>query len=534
MTAVESSDEKMPPNEAESAVSNAAATKMDPETEPLNAGATADPKVKFTGGSETVDVEKGGVAKANDVVKAALTKAELMKYATDPFWVRMRWILFVLFWIIWTGMLVGSIVIIIMAPKCPSPPPKSWWQKRPFYQVDVESFKDSNGDTKGDLNGILEKADYLDKDVGVGSICLSPIFKSSDYKDVDVKFGTLEDFKNLVDGMHKREIKVILDLFPTHTAAQTEELSITIQFWIDQGVDGFRVPTTGYTGYDLEQTLDLLQGVREVLDGGEEDAEDVILMTNVAPSEDITQFYGLNVTDQVGTLSQMPVRDKSFLPDTISAENLKTSIDGYINELPNNAWPTFSLGKHGQSRVATRTSPKLVNFLNMLLMMLPGTPITYFGEEIGMEDGSGALMKWNPEATAEAPEAPEAVAEENSPVKMYKKVSDLRDSEVLLFGTLETRVFENVFILARLKKGNPGYLLITNFGDTEKTVSVFEKEDAAPEDKNPIAIANTADKGILTICTPENPNLPIRSSINMEEIAIPPGTTYLVTFVPNY
>lgn len=224
----------------------------------------------------------------------------------------------------------------------------------------------------------------------------------------------------------------------------------------------------------------------------------------------------------------MPVRDKSFLPDIISAETLKTSIDDYINELPNNAnktaWPTFSLGKHGQSRVATRTSPKHVNFLNMLLMMLPGTPITYFGEEIGMEDGAGALMIWNPEA----------VAEENSPVKMYKQVSSLRDSEVLLFGNLETRVDENVFILARLKKGNPGYLLINNFGDTEKIVSVFEPENAAPEDKNPIAIANTAEKGILTICTPENPNLPVRSSINMEEISIPPGTTYLITFVPKF
>ena len=96
MTAEESSDEKMPPNEAESAVSNAAATKMDPETEPLNAGATDDPKVKFTGGSETVDVEKGG-SPGGDGSKAALTKAELMKYATDPFWVRLRWVRRIIF-----------------------------------------------------------------------------------------------------------------------------------------------------------------------------------------------------------------------------------------------------------------------------------------------------------------------------------------------------------------------------------------------------------------------------------------------------
>ena len=98
-------------------------------------------------------------------------------------------------------MLVVSVVIIIMAPKCPSPAPKSWWQKRPFYQIQVEAFKDSNGDTKGDLNGILEKADYLENEVGVGSIGLSPIFKSNDNKDIDETLGTLADFQNLLDGI---------------------------------------------------------------------------------------------------------------------------------------------------------------------------------------------------------------------------------------------------------------------------------------------------------------------------------------------
>ena len=89
MTAEESStaDEKMPPNEAEVAAATAA-SKMDPETEPLNAG--GDPKVKFIGGAESVDVEKGGVKADKDEVKGALTKAELMKYATDKKWVTTR------------------------------------------------------------------------------------------------------------------------------------------------------------------------------------------------------------------------------------------------------------------------------------------------------------------------------------------------------------------------------------------------------------------------------------------------------------
>jgi len=514
MTAEESSDEKMPPNEAESAVSNAAATKMDPETEPLNAGATADPKVKFTGGSETVDVEKGGLT-GDDGVKPALTKAELMKYAADPFWVRLRWILFVLFWVGWTGMLVTSIVIIIMAPKCPSPAPKSWWQKRPFYQINVEFFKDSNANQIGDLNGILEKAAYLDNDLGVGSIGLSPIFKASDYKDVDEKFGTLDDFQKLVDGMHDREIKVVLDLFPSHTAEQTKELTAVMQFWIDKGVDGFRVPTSGYISNDLDETLALLQEFRTVLDGDEENPDSKILMANVAPSSDIGIFYGNNVTDQVGSLSQMPVSDESFLPDAINAANLKTSIEEYINKLPEDAWPNFSLGKHGKS-----PNPKLVDALNILLMMLPGTPITYYGEE----NGSGGAMKWDTEAAAE----------ENSHIKIYHQASSLRDDEALLFGSLEMRVEGEVFVLARLKKGNPGYLLVTNFGSTDSTVSVMKSE--SEEAKNPMEIPNMADKGIITIGAPKNPEgiQVVGVSVNMADISIPPETTYLITFVPDF
>ena len=149
-----------------------------------------------------------------------------------------------LFWFCWTAMLVASIVIIIQAPKCPSPAPKNWWQKRPFYQISVKSFKDSNSDGNGDLNGVLEKADYLANTVGVGSIGLSPIMKDGDYQNVDESLGTLEDFKKLVAGMHEHEIKVILELPSENSVEQTNALPDTLKFWLDLGVDGFRVSGT--------------------------------------------------------------------------------------------------------------------------------------------------------------------------------------------------------------------------------------------------------------------------------------------------
>jgi len=517
MTAEESSDEKMPPNEAESAASNAAATKMDPETEPLNAGATADPKVKFTGGTETVDVEYGGLP-ADDGIKPALTKAELMKYASDPFWVRMRWILFVLFWIGWTAMLVTSIVIIIMAPKCPSPAPKSWWQKRPFYQIRVNSFHDSDGDGTGDLPGILEKVDYLDNKLGVGSVGLSPIFKSQDdYKTVNADFGTAEDFKKLVDGLHDREIKVVLDLFPEHTATQAGELKNTMKFWLSQGVDGFRVNSVGYQNYDADQTLVLLQEFRNLLDEAEENEGSNILITNVEDSQSVDSFYGVNITDHVGSLSQMPVPPPNVLPKALTAENLKNYIEEYTGSLPADAWPNFSLGKHGVSRVATRTKPDLASTLNLLLMLLPGTPITYYGEEIGMVDGNveDSWMQWT-----------NLESEENTKEKdltsLYLEGTSLRESETILFGSTNITVVGDVFILARVKKGNPGYIFISNFGDNDSTVKVKEME-----------IKNMAEKGILTLSIPQS-TLEVGDTVAMEAIEMPPHTTFLVTFVPNF
>lgn len=53
-------------------------------------------------------------------------KEELMKYANDPFWVRLRWFLFISFWLVWAAMLVGAILIIVAAPKCSPPEPRTW------------------------------------------------------------------------------------------------------------------------------------------------------------------------------------------------------------------------------------------------------------------------------------------------------------------------------------------------------------------------------------------------------------------------
>lgn len=82
---------------------------------------------------------------------AGMGKEELMKFANDPFWVRTRWFLFILFWLLWAAMLAGAIVIVVMAPKCAAPAPKEWWDQSPVYNVDVATF--SSEQNKGDIAG---------------------------------------------------------------------------------------------------------------------------------------------------------------------------------------------------------------------------------------------------------------------------------------------------------------------------------------------------------------------------------------------
>ena len=103
---------------------------------------------------------------------------------------------------------------------------KNWWKEAVAYQVYPRSFNDSNNDGIGDLPGMVEKLDYL-KDLGIDVIWLSPMYKSpnddngydiSDYQDIMEEFGTMEDFNHLLSEIHKREMKLILDLVVNHTS----------------------------------------------------------------------------------------------------------------------------------------------------------------------------------------------------------------------------------------------------------------------------------------------------------------------------
>ena len=115
--------------------------------------------------------------------------------------------------------------------------PDNWWNDRIFYEIFVRSFYDSDGDGIGDIRGIIEKLDYLNDgdptttdDLGITGIWLMPINPSPSYHGYDVTdylginpdYGTMDDFRELLQEAHNRGIVVIMDLVMNHTSDQIE------------------------------------------------------------------------------------------------------------------------------------------------------------------------------------------------------------------------------------------------------------------------------------------------------------------------
>lgn len=103
---------------------------------------------------------------------------------------------------------------------------RKWWKDGVVYQIYPASFKDSNGDGVGDIQGIISKLDYI-KDLGIDIIWVSPFYESpqvdmgydiSNYKDVHAPFGTLADVEQLIRECHERKMRIVFDLVINHTS----------------------------------------------------------------------------------------------------------------------------------------------------------------------------------------------------------------------------------------------------------------------------------------------------------------------------
>jgi alpha-glucosidase len=359
-----------------------------------------------------------------------------------------------------------------------------WWQKGIIYQIYPRSYQDTNGDGIGDLPGILQRLDYV-RSLNVDAIWLSPIYPSpmhdfgydvADYTGIHPMFGTMEDFDRLLGEVHRRGMKLILDLVPNHSSdehrwfvesrssrdnpkrdwyiwadpapgggppnnwqsffggpawtydAATEQYYLhqfvsqqpelnyrnpevleamlgVMRFWLDKGVDGFRVdviwlmmkdpdlrdnpPDPDWRGgrehdrylhihtANLPEVHDLVCAMRGVLD---EYDERMMVGEIYLPNEELVRYYG-----EDGSGCHLPFNFQLILLPW-DATTVRQAVDAYEAVLPEGGWPNWVLGNHDQHRIASRVGAQQARVATMLLLTLRGTPTSYYGDEIGMRN----------------------------------------------------------------------------------------------------------------------------------------------------
>ena len=358
-----------------------------------------------------------------------------------------------------------------------------WWQRGIIYQVYPRSFRDANGDGIGDLDGILEKLDYLQW-LGVDALWLSPIFPSpqadfgydvSDYTGIDPVYGTLQSFDQLLAAAHARGLRLLLDFVPNHTSdrhpwflesrrsrdsakrdwyiwrdakpdgslpnnwlsnfggsawewdsatgqfyyhaflkeqpdlnwrnpAVQEAMLDVMRFWLDRGVDGFRVdvlwgivkdqqfrdnpPNPDYHpslpphyqqlatfSTDRPEVHGIIQRMRSLMDGYD---ERLMVGEIYLPVERLMTYYGNG-----GSEAHLPFNFQ-LIRMPWDAQLVGDAIARYEALLPPGAWPNWVLGNHDRPRLASRVGPAQARVAAMLLLTLRGTPTLYYGDELGM------------------------------------------------------------------------------------------------------------------------------------------------------
>jgi maltose alpha-D-glucosyltransferase / alpha-amylase len=399
----------------------------------------------------------------------------------------------------------------------------AWYKRAVFYEVLIRGFHDSNGDGTGDIRGLTQKLDYLHW-LGVDCIWLLPIYESplrdggydiADFFRVLPEFGDLGDFVELIEGAHKRGMRIIADLVMNHTSdahpwfqasrtdpdgpfgdfyvwsetklryedariifVDTESSNWTwdpdrgqyfwhrffshqpdlnyenpavqdamlevLRFWLDLGIDGFRLDAIPYLFEEegsncenLPRTHEFLKRVRKEVDSLYPDK--VLLAEANQWPEDVVEYFGSG--DECHMAFHFPVMPRIFMAVRREQRYPISEIMAQTPAIPDNCqWGIF-LRNHDELTlemvtdeerdymyseyaqdprmkanigIRRRLAPLLDNsrdqmeLFTALLLSLPGSPVLYYGDEIGMgdniylgdRDGVRTPMQWTPDRNA--------------------------------------------------------------------------------------------------------------------------------------
>ncbi|MBX2817269.1 MAG: alpha-glucosidase [Saprospiraceae bacterium] len=374
---------------------------------------------------------------------------------------------------------------------------KSWWKEAIIYQIYPRSFRDSNGDGIGDLGGILEKLDYIER-LGINTIWLNPIYQSpnddngydiSDYYSIHPEYGTMDQFEELLAALHGRGIRLIMDLVVNHSSDEhewfvnskdprednpyhdyyfwrkgknggppnnwqsffggpawtyvvekdawylhlfstkqpdlnwenprvREEVKDVLRFWLDKGIDGFRMDVIPCISKNLEfadaDNSDFAHVIEYVYSNGprvheflQEMHRDVLSKYNIMTvgegpgiSQERANLYvgkSRGELDMIFHLEHMGIDHGPggrFDPKPMDLSAFKQLWVEWDKAMGDEGWLSVFLDNHDFPRMVSRFGDdqqyrvESAKLLAMLILTMRGTPCIYFGSEIGMTNVS--------------------------------------------------------------------------------------------------------------------------------------------------
>lgn len=399
-----------------------------------------------------------------------------------------------------------------------------WYRDAVIYQLNVKAFYDSNGDGMGDFKGVTAKLDYV-KELGVNTIWLMPFYPSplrddgydiSGYKDVHPQYGTLEDFREMLDAAHARGLRVITELVINHTSnehpwfqaarrappgsperdfyvwsdtdqlyqgtriiftdtetsnwtydpvakayfwhrffshqpdlnydnpAVLEAVFDVMRFWLDMGVDGFRldaipylVERDGTSNENLPETHAVIKKLRAAIDARYRNRF-LLAEANMWP-EDVREYFGDG--DECHMCYHFPLMPRMYMSIAQEDRYPIVEIMQQTPEIPEGCQWAIFLRNHDELTLEMVTSrerdymysmyaadmrarinlgirrrlaplmendPDKIKLMKGMLLSMAGSPIIYYGDELGMGDnvfvgdrnGVRTPMQWSPDRNA--------------------------------------------------------------------------------------------------------------------------------------
>ncbi|XP_051918920.1 solute carrier family 3 member 2a [Hippocampus zosterae] len=489
-------------------------------------------KQPMTADGQVGSSEKNGSVKVkipeDEVAFTGLSKEELMKVAGTPGWVRTRWVLLILFWLGWLGMLAGAIAIIVQAPRCKPIPEMRWWNHGPLYQIsDAEAFSEG-------LAGIEKKLDDVNQ-LKVKGLVLGPLHtvqadqpSTLDLKKIDPTQGSEKDLITVLEKAHKKGISVVLDLTPNYRGASPwfssgdlndvmDSVQAAAEHWLNLGVDGIKVSdlATVSNSSDLSRLLAVVKG-----NDTEDDANKKMLMgvaKGISPVE-ISRLLNTSGADLV-------------LSDLLSANGQGAERIKMLNDLHSEqrslAW---GLGAAQREQLSKRAASRaLIRLYQLLLFTMPGTPVFSYGDEIGlqMQGEKPPKMVWDLEKDTKAEgatvnETTEAEREEYVAMRTwFRSLSDLRGKErSLLHGDyypLHSSTSSLAFL--RLWDQSERFVTAVNWGEASETLRL------ALASTEGIELPKTATVKLST-----DPEMEADSTVDLDKITLRPGQGVLLHF----